>query len=709
MMRRSCALLLPLLLPLLLAPGPAWAAVPTPQQVRAAWQPSEARLLDRRGVALDSVRVDRRARRGAWVALVDISPALGAAVLQAEDARFMEHGGIDLRAAGQAAWDNLFRQRPRGASTITMQLAGLLDPGLRASGGGRNWGQKFDQVRAARALEAGWSKEQILEAYLNLASFRGELQGIGAASRALFGKAPSGLDVAESSILAALLRAPSAAPRVVAQRACKLAQALKSGTGCAAIEWRAAVALGRPAGPGAPAPPLAWRKLLGTGSGGVRTTLDAGVQDLAVGALRRHVRELAGRNVGDGAVVVIDNASGELLAWVPNTGPGAGHGEVDGVLAPRQAGSTLKPFLYALAIERRLLTAASLLDDSPVGIAAGGGAYVPRNYDEAYQGYASVRTSLASSLNIPAVRTLVLTGVERFHARLRQLGLSTLTEDADFYGPSLALGSADVTLLELANAYRTLANGGVHGQVTLRPGLPSPPAPGRVIDAAAAFIVGDILSDRGARSPAFGLHNDLATSYWSAVKTGTSKDMRDNWCIGYSSRYTVGVWVGNFDGQPMWDVSGVSGAAPVWRDVMDFLHQVRTSSAAGIARPRPAGVVRRKVAYAPAHEPAREEWFVSGTETALVEAVPAGRRTPSIGYPADGSILARDPDIPDALERVLFQAQGVDGHRWRLDGQDAGDAAQPLAWRPLAGAHRLELVDAAGKTVSTSRFEVRGN
>jgi penicillin-binding protein 1C len=684
---------------LLLIPVQAVAAAPTPEQVRAAWQPSEARLLDRNGVLIDSVRVDMRARRGSWVALTDISPALGAAVLQAEDQRFMQHGGIDLRAAGQAAWDNLFRQRPRGASTITMQLAGLLDTELRASREGRSWLQKFDQALAAREIEAGWSKQQILEAYLNLVSFRGELQGVGAASRALFNKAPSGLDGLEAAILAALLRSPSAAPKVVARRACQLMAELKWPGGCAATEWRAAVAFARPAPASGPAAPAALRRLLGEAGAGVRTTLDARVQSAALDALRRHVRELADRNVGDGAVVVIDNASGELLAYVANTGKG----EVDGVAAPRQAGSTLKPFLYELALERRLLTAASLLDDSPVDIAAGSGAYVPQNYDRSFKGYASVRTSLASSLNVPAVRTLLLTGVERFHSRLRELGLTTLTEDADYYGPSLALGSADVSLLELSNAYRTLANGGRHGNLTLKPRARAALAP--LLDPAASFVIGDILADRGARSPTFGLRSELATAYWSAVKTGTSKDMRDNWCIGYTDRYTVGVWVGNFNGQPMWDVSGVSGAAPVWRDVMDFLHRERP----GKQGSAPSALVRKTVAYQPAHEPAREEWFLRGTETTLVDAVPAARRTPKIVYPVDGSIVAVDPDIPDRLERMLFQAQGVGEHRWRLDGLDVGPAGEGLAWQPVVGEHRLELVDAAGKAVSTSRFEVRGN
>lgn len=710
-MRRSMLLPVVLVLSAAVHLG-ASAAMPTPQQVRTAWKPSSARLLDRHGVPVESVRIDMRVRRMAWTPLADISPALGLAVLQAEDGRFMEHGGIDLRAIGQAAWDNLFRARPRGASTITMQLAGLLDAELRAGAGGRNWTQKFNQALAARELEAGWSKAEILEAYLNLASFRGELQGVAAASQALFGKAPSGLDLAESAILAALLRAPGAAPKMVARRACTIAAEIKARTGCASIEWQAEVALGRPAaaaikGQAQQMAPQVANQLLGTGGQDVRSTLDAGLQRFALDSLRRHLRELNDRNVADGAVVVIDNASGELLAYVGN----GGQGEVDGVAALRQAGSTLKPFLYELALEQRLLTAASLLDDSPIDVAGEAGLYVPQNYDRQFKGYASVRTSLASSLNIPAVRTLLLLGPERFHGRLQDLGISSLKEDAAFYGPSLALGSADVSLLELSNAYRTLANGGLYGPVTLRARVPAsrpasvPEPKQRVLDAGAAWIVGDILSDRGARSPTFGLRSDLATAYWSAVKTGTSKDMRDNWCVGYSTRYTVGVWVGNFDGQPMWDVSGVSGAAPVWRDVMDFLHRENPPRQAAA----PDGLVRRELRYAPAHEAARQEWFLRGTETSLVEAVAPERRTPKIIYPVDGSILATDPDIPAERERVLFQAQAGQGLRWRLDDAEQGAADAVLAWRPAVGPHRLELLDAAGKVLATSRFEVRGN
>jgi penicillin-binding protein 1C len=678
-------------------------ALPSYAQVRAAYRPSDAQLLDRHGTPIQSLRTDLTVRRLPWVALADISPSLPAAVLQAEDQRFYQHGGVDLEAMGKAAWDNLFRSRPRGASTITMQLAALLDPHLQASAQGRSWRQKWDQIGAARQLDASWSKPQILEAYLNLASFRGELQGVGAASRILFGKVPSGLNVRDSVILASLLRGPGAAPKVVSQRACALGREIKSPTTCSDIELNTIIALGRPLLASAlpPAPQVA-QQLLAGGGQAVRSTLDGDLQRYAQNVLRQQLMALRDRNINDGAVLVLDNASGEILAYVGN----AGGSEVDGVAALRQAGSTLKPFLYELAIERRLITAASVLDDSAIDIPTASGLYIPQNYDREFKGYVSARTSLASSLNVPAVRTLMLTGLDRFHQRLQDAGLDSLTEPADFYGYSLALGSAEVTLLQLTNAYRTLANGGVWGVVSLVPraaGAEQSPAR-RVMDPGAAFIIGDILSDRAARSITFGLKNELATNFWSAVKTGTSKDMRDNWCLGYSDRYTVGVWVGNFDGRPMWDVSGVSGAAPVWRDVMDYLHHGQP----GRGPAPPPGVIRRQVAYQPALEPPRAEWFMAGTETPLVVLLPDSERGPKILYPASSSIIAIDPDIPDAVQRVFFQAQAGQGLRWQLDGADLAHAGADYAWRPVAGPHQLALVDANAQVIAETRFLVRG-
>ncbi|MES2127944.1 MAG: transglycosylase domain-containing protein, partial [Pseudomonadota bacterium] len=475
----------------LLAAGAAH-AVPTPAEVRASYRASEAVLLDRHGEPLDALRIDMKARRLPWVALSDMSASLPIAVMQAEDQRFLQHSGVDYAAIGRAALDNLFRTKARGASTITMQLAGLLDPALQAGASGRTLGQKWNQARAAQELEAGWTKQQILEAYLNLAPFRGEVRGVAASSRTLFGKAPSGLNRTEAIILASLLRAPMATQRVLTRRACGLARELKFDAPCSAIDWEVAKALSHPAALVVltPAPQVA-QKLLKVGN--VTSTLDGDLQRFAQSALRQQLLALRERNVRDGAIIVLDNDSGEILAYVGN----AGNSEVDGVMALRQAGSTLKPFLYELAIERKLITAASVLDDSPVDIPTAAGMYVPQNYDKEFKGKVSTRTSLASSLNVPAVRTLLMTGLDRFYNRLREVGITTLDQPSEYYGYSLALGSAEVNLLELANAYRVLASGGLAGQATLQ--AHATPRR-RVLDQGAAFIVGDILSDRAARS-----------------------------------------------------------------------------------------------------------------------------------------------------------------------------------------------------------------
>ena len=244
----------------------------------------------------------------------------------------------------------------------------------------------------------------------------------------------------------------------------------------------------------------------------------------------------------------------------------------------------------------------------------------------------SVRTALASSLNVPAVRALDLVGEEAAVELLRRLGFDGLRESGDYYGPSMALGSADVSLWELVNAYRALARGGVWSPLRLGADEAAGAAR-RVYSDRAAFLVSSILADRESRSLTFGLENPLATRFWTAVKTGTSKEMRDNWCVGYSRRYTVGVWVGNFGGEPMRNVSGVTGAAPVWREVMAWLHGAVPSAPPAA----PAGVVAAPVAFPGAVEPARLEWFLAGTEP------PRRRRPPSPAATRGSSRRSRAP------------------------------------------------------------------
>ncbi len=774
-------------------------AIPAFDEVRADFHPSDTQILSREGELLQRLRTDATVRRGQWVPLADVSPALRTALVLSEDKRFFEHSGVDWRAASAAAWGNLWNQRTRGASTITMQLAGLLDGDWRQGPGGRTVVQKLGQTVAAQVLDRRWRKDQILEAYLNLVPFRSELVGIDALSRTLFGKAAHGLDDREAAVAAALVRAPNARPALVAQRACGVLRDMQaspspsSSTGstlrsakgaapnavpaakqaatpvdCDALDLFTTAALQRRAFDASEgvAPHFARYLLRQRFKDGavvperVPSTLRAPLQRFAVQTLQQHLRELRGRNVEDGAVLVLDNATGAVLAWVGSSGQLSQASEVDGVLALRQPGSTLKPFLYAQAIAERRLTAASLVDDSPAHIATASGLYIPQNYDRQFKGWVSVRTALAASLNVPAVRTLVMVSPDAFHRQLGAVGLP-LRESGDYFGYSLALGSPEVPLLHLTNAYRTLANGGRSSAVALSDVAKPRFAP--ALDARASFIVGDILSDGNARARTFGTDSVLATRYWSAVKTGTSKDMRDNWAVGWSERYTVGVWVGNASGAAMHDVSGTSGAAPIWSAVMGFLHAREPSR----APKAPTGLVQASVRFGPAHatapatpadtagavplEAARQEWFMPGTQQALfamdtgaVSAYGTSARgqkdqknhtnpartaaaspaaPPAVNAaamasaatgaaaritgPASGTIIALDPDIPPARQRLQFTATGDGVLLWRMDGKPLGRGPR-VAWLPWPGRHVVQLTNPEGRVLDEIRLEVRG-
>jgi penicillin-binding protein 1C len=650
----------------------AGAAVPGFDTVRAAHRPSDVPLLDRHGTPIQTVRTDASVRRGPWLPLAAISPALRTAIVLSEDRRFWEHGGVDWRALAASAWANAWNTRTRGASTLTMQLAGLLDESLARPAGGRDGGQKLSQVVRAHELEAGWHKTEILEAYLNRVPLRGELVGVAAAANVLFGKQASGLDAIEAALLAAMVRAPNAGPAALERRACELLRAQQ--LGCEGLAITLAQALARRPGPlagEAIAPHLARRMAREAGTTGtaLRSTLDARLQRLALAALRRQLAELRGREVEDGAAVVLDNASGEVLAWVGSAGSASAAPEVDAVLARRQPGSTIKPFVYALALQQRLITPASVLDDAPLQLEGGpGGAlYQPQNYDHGYKGAVSVRTALGSSLNVPAVRVGAMVGPEALFATLTEAGLQP-SESAGYHGHALALGSADLTLLDLTNAYRMLARGGLWSPVRWRSGAPAA-APRRVFEPAVAHLIGDILADPAARATTFGFDSPLVTRGWAAVKTGTSKDLRDNWCLGWTGRYTVGVWVGNASGAPMHGVSGVSGAAPVWRELVAALH---------------AGAPSRPPAASPGLVAQGGEIYVAGTAPARV---PPGAATPfGIQTPRDGSVVLLDPEIPVHAQRMVFE--GAPGH-WTLDGRSIGQG-RTLHWLPRPGRHLLE-------------------
>jgi penicillin-binding protein 1C len=685
--------------------------------VRAAYDSSEGRLLDRHGELLQSLRLDQRIRQLEWVGLDHISPLLPRTLLEVEDRRFLSHPGVDPIAIASALADGLRQRGWRGASTLTMQLAATLDD----HGKRRTLLGKLRQAIDAVGLELRWSKQEILEAYLNQVSFRGETRGIGAAARLLFGKDPAGLDADESLLLVAGLASPGASPDYWAARACMLGAATHAH--CARLHTLALDSASPDRATGLPqlAPHVAQQLLRHAGES-VTSTLDAGLQRSVTAILRTQLLALEPQQARDGAAVVLDNASGEILAYVGSAGPASSAALVDGARAPRQAGSTLKPFLYALALEDGLLTPASLLDDSPLAIDTTSGLYVPRNYDHAFRGRVSLRTALASSLNVPAVRTLMLIGSGRLYGAMQRMGYAHLYADPETYGYALALGAADVTLLEQANAYRALANGGLYSPLQLRRAAPATATAGagalRVFDERAAWLVGDILADRGARAPTFGLENALATRRWSAVKTGTSNNMRDNWCIGWSRRYTVAVWVGNFEGDAMRAVSGITGAAPAWTAIMQQLEgttsvtrstQHSSATMPADAPAPPPGLVARRIEFAAGIEPPRREWFLAGTEQARFAAAPANTRRTRIVHPVDGAVLALDPDIPAAAQQLVLGAEPeLPGLRWRIDGREL-TPAEGSRWALEPGRHTIVLASAgSAETLDSVEIVVRG-
>jgi penicillin-binding protein 1C len=678
-------------------------SMPTFIEVKAAYVSSDAYLLDRHGVLIDTLRVDMQVRRLQWTPLQEVSPTLIAMIVDGEDHRFWQHHGVDWHSLGGAVRDQLMAHQRRGASTITMQLASLLLHQGHAATGFNAVRRKLSQMRLSWALERKWNKQQILEAYLNLVTFHGELQGIAATAQQLSGKSPAGLSLADSIVLASMLPSPNAMPEKVAARACRRAVLHHLTVTCNQLQQAAMVLLRQSNAPDDQGlAPHAAQLLLNKPGQTIRTTLDADIQRIATESLRARLADLSAHNVRDGAVLVVNNDTGEVLAYVGSASRSSLSQQVDGVRAYRQAGSTLKPFLYELAIEHGYLTTASLLSDSPLNLDTASGTYIPQDYDHEYKGLVSVRTALGSSLNVPAVRTLVLTGVDSFRDRLHELGYAGITRDGNYYGYSLALGSAEVSLWEQAQAYRALARQGQWLSLTLQSA--NNVAPRTVLPAAPAFIIADVLSDRAARALTFGFDNHLNTAFWSAAKTGTSKDMRDNWCIGFSEKYTVAVWVGNFEGDAMHDVSGVTGAAPVWQDIMLALHQNQSS----FPPAPPAGVKSMTTRFSSNVEPSRNEWFMSNVVLPEVAATTARGDIVHIESPSNGVIIAVDPDIPAANQRMPIIVRGATTDMIiKLDDKVLGSATRQLLWSPRPGAYHLSVEDSQHQVIDRVLFTVR--
>ncbi len=636
------------------------------------------------------------ATRSAPVAADQLPADLVACTIAAEDKRFQSHGGVDPLATLRAARDlALHRRVVSGASTITQQLIKISLPPSE-----RGILRKLHEALAARHLEMHWTKEQILTAYLNRLDYGNLRIGAAEAARFYFQKPLADLSLAECALLAGLPQGPSRLnpikhpQRALSRRNTVLKRlADMNGIEASRIARAAAEPLSlRPLSEKSPAPWLAALTAPHASEGIIRTTLDLGIQNDLETIVREETAKLRDSNLRHAAVVVINPSDGGILALVSSADWNDPRGgQINGALLPRSPGSALKPFTYLLALDRGGRIPASILADVPSPFRTPEGLNLPENYDRAYRGPVTLRRALACSLNIPALRELnLLGGPAPLHETLTRLGLTTLGDDPQAHGLGLTLGNAPVRLLELTNAYATLARAGQHRPAVLFPDAAAPPVSETGFSAAAIHLIADILSDPAARAPSFPPGGPLDLPFRCAVKTGTSSDFRDNWCVGFTPEFAVGVWAGNFESQPMKGISGVAGAGPIFHRTMLRLHRDKPAS----WFPRPPGLLdiridpRNGKSFAPDDEdprfireiapaervpspavaadydaqgrallgPAYAAWFESPYnqrrgELAMDPAPPVIEPLRII-TPTDGMTLLLDPEIPSGSERL---------------------------------------------------------
>ncbi|MGC8763454.1 MAG: penicillin-binding protein 1C [Acidobacteriota bacterium] len=723
-----------------------------------------AAVVDRKGRPLYE-RLSRQEARSTWLEPASIPPLVEAATLAAEDHRFYRHPGVDPVALLRAAWNDLRAGRIReGGSTLTQQAVKRLTGRPRTAAG------KLREMVLALRLEHRLDKRQILALYLNVAPYGNQAEGIGAASRTYFGCDPGHLTPAQAAFLAGLPQRPSAFNPYRHFREARARQrwvlarmaALGSldGEGLRrALEER--IVLRRPERPFL-APHFVERVLerCPPGTVRVRTTLDLDLQGRVNRIVEAGRRDREAHGASAAAVVVLHNATGEILAYEGSGDyfAGASGGAIDGARTPRQPGSALKPFTYALAFDSGF-TPASVLPDLPQHFptAEEGVVYSPRNYDGRFRGPLRAREALAGSENVPAVVLLSRLGAGRLLSLLRALGLSTLDRTASYYGFGLTLGDAEVRLDELCGAYAALARGGLY--LPLRDTLEReggeegealpPPQPRRLLSPLAAYWTAHILADPEARAWAFGRGGSLDFPFPVCAKTGTSQAYRDNWCLGFTREVTVGVWVGNFDGRPLKGASGVTGAAPLFHEVLLEAQRHLRGGLPGPLDPFPVdppeGLVPVEVCalsggvagpFCPSRvseafpreripEPCRwhlpsgrvawpseyRAWARSAgrlteeeSRLAAPAAPPAHGKPPrplDLVSPPEGAVYLLDPTLPPTFQTLPLRASVSGPPRrltWTVDGREVGrcSSEESLEWPLSRGEHTVEVRDGQG-------------
>lgn len=607
------------------------------------------RILDREGNLLYEI-LDPQAGRRTYVPIDEISPYLIAAIVATEDSQFYSNPGFDLAAIVRALWQNYTQgEVVSGASTITQQVARnlLFTPEERARISAR---RKTREILLAAEITRRYSKDDILELYLNQSFFGNLAYGVEAAAETYFDTTADKLTLSQASFLAGLVQAPSVyniytnrdATLNRQRQVLTLMMETSLEQGCIYVSNAQQPICVPPEEAGAAAAettnyefqPLSFEMQFPHWVNFIRgeleqlydpqtiyrsgftvfTTIDPVLQIKAQETVRAQVDSLADHRATNGALVAIRPATGEILAMVGS--PDFNNEDIDGqinmAVQPRQPGSSFKPITYTAAFEKGW-TPATLIWDVPSEFPPSGNPddprppYEPVNYDERFHGPVLVRSALANSYNVPAVKALDFVGIyddpttpekEGLVSFAERVGITTFTRDD--YGLSLTLGGGDVSLLELTSVYATYANGGSRvpptGILRIEDSAGAlvyefeQPVADQVIRPEHAYMITDILSDNAARTPAFGPNSDLRLPFQAAAKTGTTNDFRDNWTLGYTPDFAVGVWVGNADYTPMEKTSGLSGAAPIWNEVMQFAAD-RLSNGQPKSFSRPPGII----------------------------------------------------------------------------------------------------------------------
>ena len=713
-------------------------------------------ILDRNGDLLYEVRPEGR---GIPVQLSEMAPYVPDILIAVEDRQFYTHHGISVRAMARALRDNLFSgEIVSGGSTLSMQVARMLKGHTS-----RSVFHKVAEMALALRLEAHLSKDELLTLWLNRAYFGNQTYGIEAAAHVYFGKSARDITRSEAAYLIGLPQNPVGYdpyrfPRHALHRHGRVLHALHETERITPEELdklQDVPLVIQPRDYTYKAPHLvAYLRQEAERVPHIQTTLDAQLQAEVEDLTRAHLKRLNSEHITNAAAVVLDNTTGEVLAYMGSADFwNAVHGgQNDGVRMLRQPGSALKPFTYALALASSRYTPASILPDIETQIPEAGGAFSPQNYDEIYHGPVPFREALANSYNVPAIRLAREIGPEPLLRSFQHIGFVSLNKSAEHYGVGLTLGNGEVRLIELAAAYAALA----------REGRPLSPVyrlndtlieqnrttQEQVIQPEVAALITDILNDPEARATAFGRYGPLELPFPCAVKTGTSKDYRDNWTVGYTPRHTVAVWVGNFDGTPMQKVSGVSGAGPLFKSIMlhlgasgDFalpetieshricpisglrpsrvcplqrqelflkntapsdtctthrLHVIDTRTHALADDATPARFKRSQLYTL--HEALFHPWMRDNNvpfppDSSLSSSIP-DHVVPQIAYPVSGMIFQIDPILRREYQRITFDGilpEGLSQAEWWIN--DAPQARNTVShtWTLEPGAHTITL------------------